>query len=286
MATNEIPSWLMRRRRQAVVAAVLLSAAELAGGAVVLGLTFGLFFLAAKIALLLVFPAALQSTAIALALAFLAVLLLFADGFYSVRDDMSILPLWFLREAFEIAPRMLLAGCRSAGRARRLVRMEVVTVAHLLAHLAWKNQPTTRDELAAACPEVPWAQVVAQLQLLGGVIFFQRDPARVTLTMPLRLELRSLLVRSSARPATPPPEPEPVPVSEPAKLSPCEILGVADSASLAEIKTAYRSRVKECHPDRFASLDEHSRQLAEEWTKSLNAAYETLLSQSRMGIRN
>ena len=53
----------------------------------------------------------------------------------------------------------------------------------------------------------------------------------------------------------------------------------ANDASLAEIKTAYRNRVKECHPDRFSTLDEQSRQLAEEWTKAINAAYASLLAQ-------
>jgi DnaJ like chaperone protein len=67
-----------------------------------------------------------------------------------------------------------------------------------------------------------------------------------------------------------------VPVTEPEKLSAYEILGLSPSASAAEIKRAYRKRVKECHPDLFAGMDEQARALAERWTKALNAAYATL----------
>jgi DnaJ-domain-containing protein 1 len=112
--------------------------------------------------------------------------------------------------------------------------------------------------------------------LIEGVILF-RDVNRVSLIAPLRLELRRLLVRVSGA-EIPREEPEPVPVDEPRRLSPHEILGVSAKASVSQIKNAYRSRVKECHPDRFANLDEKSRQLAEEWTKAVNAAYAELLA--------
>jgi len=43
-----------------------------------------------------------------------------------------------------------------------------------------------------------------------------------------------------------------------------------------EIKRAYRKRVKECHLDLFAGMDQQAKALAERWTKALNAAYATL----------
>jgi curved DNA-binding protein CbpA len=67
-----------------------------------------------------------------------------------------------------------------------------------------------------------------------------------------------------------------MPVNAPEQLSAYEILGLSPSASLAEIKTAYRKRVRTCHPDLFAESDEQARALAERWTKALNAAYATL----------
>jgi curved DNA-binding protein CbpA len=79
-------------------------------------------------------------------------------------------------------------------------------------------------------------------------------------------------------PARPRPEPTPqaVPVNDPETLSAYEILGLSPSASVVEIKTAYRKRVKECHPDLFAGMDQQAKALAERWTKALNAAYATL----------
>lgn len=35
-------------------------------------------------------------------------------------------------------------------------------------------------------------------------------------------------------------------------------------------------RVKECHPDLFAGMDQQAKALAERWTRALNAAYATL----------
>jgi curved DNA-binding protein CbpA len=69
-----------------------------------------------------------------------------------------------------------------------------------------------------------------------------------------------------------------VPVNEPEKLGAYEILGLSATASLAEIKAAYRKRVKECHPDLFAGMDQPAKALAERWTKALNAAYAGLKS--------
>ena len=43
-------------------------------------------------------------------------------------------------------------------------------------------------------------------------------------------------------------------MNEPERLSAYEILGLSPSASLVEIKTAYRKRVRACHPDLFADV--------------------------------
>jgi curved DNA-binding protein CbpA len=67
-----------------------------------------------------------------------------------------------------------------------------------------------------------------------------------------------------------------VPVNEPEKLSAYEILGLSASASRVDIKAAYRKRIKECHPDLFAGMDQQAQVLAERWTKALNAAYAKL----------
>ncbi len=76
-----------------------------------------------------------------------------------------------------------------------------------------------------------------------------------------------------------------MPVIDPEKLNAYEILGLRPSAPVEEIKKAYRKRVKECHPDLFAGMDEQARALAERWTRALNAAYATLNPRRRGGAR-
>jgi DnaJ-domain-containing protein 1 len=124
-------------------------------------------------------------------------------------------------------------------------------------------------------------ELLPQLRAIDGIILF-RDMQSVSLLAPLRLELRQLLAQVPN--AEIPPEEEAIRADEPQQLNSREILGVSATASAAEIKTAYRNRVKECHPDRFPNMDEPSRQLAEEWTKAINAAYAELNPQ-RSGSR-
>src|SRR5262249_50756627 len=124
--------------------------------------------------------------------------------------------------------------------------------------------------------------------LLHGVLFLGEDASRVILMEPFRLRLRSMLEREPhaerpPKPARPRPAPPPraVPVTDPEKLSAYELLGLSPSASTMEIKIAYRKRVKECHPDRFAGMDQQAKALAERWTKALNAAYASLNPRNR-----
>jgi hypothetical protein len=67
-----------------------------------------------------------------------------------------------------------------------------------------------------------------------------------------------------------------VPVAQRSYQSPYEILGVLPTASFSEIKTAYRKRMTEYHPDKVAALGSALRELAEEMTKQINNAYEEL----------
>jgi hypothetical protein len=91
----------------------------------------------------------------------------------------------------------------------------------------------------------------------------------------LEPERRAGKGHESARPR-PEPTPQAVSVNEPEKLSAYEILGLSPSASVVEIKMANRRRVKECHPDLFAGMDQQAKAMAERWTKALNVAYATL----------
>ena len=55
-----------------------------------------------------------------------------------------------------------------------------------------------------------------------------------------------------------------------------KILGVDEKAGLAELKTSYRSLMKEWHPDKFQEDEE--RELAEEKSKKMIEAYHFLVS--------
>jgi uncharacterized membrane protein YkvA (DUF1232 family) len=64
---------------------------------------------------------------------------------------------------------------------------------------------------------------------------------------------------------------------EPAKaFDPHVVLGLAPSASKKEIRTAYRSRMQEYHPDKVAHLGEELQRLAHEKAQEIQRAYETL----------
>lgn len=59
------------------------------------------------------------------------------------------------------------------------------------------------------------------------------------------------------------------------------VLGVAPDASPDEIRKAFRERVRACHPDRVANLDEDLRRLAEEKMVQLNEAFAVLRNPAR-----
>ena len=280
MNQNEITTWLRRKRRRGIRSSVLYATTTLIGGAFVLGLTFCCLFVIAKLVLLSSFGLSPFVTVGSTIFAILATGLIFADAIRVRRDDMSFLPGWLLREYISIGPRLILEGWPYVKRARRFARFDLETCANVLAYLATQGVPTSQEEMLQHFPDVQWSRLRDDLRLLAGVIFFRPDNLRVILATPLRLELRVLLARSQQA-EIPEPGPQAVPVEEPHKLSPAEILGVHPAASLAQIKTAYRTRIKECHPDLFAGMDEHSQSLAEEWTKSLNTAYEFLTTEAR-----
>lgn len=283
MPGSAVKTWLQTKQRKALLSARVYFAITTIGGTLALLPNVAIAFVICKIILLLVVPMFLLTSILALLLAAALPVLLFIDCRRVERDDMSMIPLWLAREYFHIGPRLMLDGWDRLDRAHRLARIDLTLSAEVLEYLYAKNTPTSREELYRAFPAWGWDEIASQLRAIDGVILF-RNTQSVSLLAPLRLELRQLLI-AHAPEADPTPgsagvpdeEPQAIPVDDPQQLSPREILGVSQNATLAEIKIAYRNRVKECHPDRFSNLDEQSRQLAEEWTKALNAAYAELL---------
>lgn len=57
--------------------------------------------------------------------------------------------------------------------------------------------------------------------------------------------------------------------------NPFEVLGLKSTADAEEVRSAYRSLVRKCHPDQFLDMDE--RKAAQEKMLALNLAYEEAL---------
>jgi len=207
--------------------------------------------------------------------------LLLVDALRSRRDDISNPLLWLLREVTGLTPRLFLESVRCLKLAAAYRRFDPVLMADVLFWLCARRKSAPWPELKRTFPDCADDALRIQLGLVEGVLFLNADFSRVTLSQPLRVWISRLLAKDwrpveAEAEATPPPPP---PVVEPEPLAPHEILGVTATATLAEIKAAYRQRIKECHPDRFAHLDAYAREQAEEWTKILNGAYATLCAE-------
>jgi hypothetical protein len=209
-------------------------------------------------------------------------------SFFKIRKEQRELTLdpmgfWIIRDLCSIGPRLILEGLRQVRCCGQLGELDVAACARVLTYLAGHNGPVPWQELIRDCAQIQPRLLREQLLLLDGVLFLGDDADRVTLMDPFRLRLRWMMgpeqgAANEEEPARPRPKPahQAVPVNEPEKLSAYEILGLSTAASAAEIKAAYRKRVKECHPDLFAGMDQQSKALAERWTKALNTAYATL----------
>lgn len=275
MSGSAIKAWLISKQRQALFSSVLYFTVICVGGCLALIPQMVIPFAIGKLLTFLIFPTA---SANIFGWLFIAIWIpaLFWDCINANRDDMAIIPLWMAREFFHLGPRLILEGRESIHHAQKFASIETGACAEVLGYLAARSTPVSREELTRFFPWFVWEKLTPQLLTIDGVVLY-RGSQRLSLFAPLRLELRQFLTQIP-KPEMPREEPETIPVDEPERLTPHEILGVSANASAAEIKTAYRNRIKECHPDRFSNTDEQSRALAEEWTKAINAAYTELLA--------
>lgn len=282
--SGAIARWLEQKRRTDRAWAAALSLVALSSGAIVFLLTallvFTVLYLVSNRYVHSVFWAGLA----ALGLTGWLYARAMEGQRYGVDLELDPMGFWIIKDICSVGPRLLVDGLRQVRCRRRLEELHVAACARALAYLAGKNAAVPREDLMRHCPQLSWERLREELLLLDGVLFLGKDGSRVTLIEPFRLRLRAMLEpeRQSAgkrpeeaRPRREPP-PEAAPVGDPEILGAYEILGLLPSASMAEIKAAYRKRVKACHPDLFAGMGPHATALAERWTRALNAAYATL----------
>jgi hypothetical protein len=174
-----------------------------------------------------------------------------------------------------IGPRMLIASVGLLKQAFRQDQLEVDACAEILAVLLSRNSRFSFTELTGQTNLANSLRIYPQLREIEGVVFLKSDPPGLSLTAELREELFNIW-RDEPLEATAASAEEPTAALAPD--SPYVLLGITEKADLAEIKAAYRRRIKECHPDKFAALGSEWRVLAEERAKQLNAAYEALLA--------
>ncbi len=284
MSGTAIETWLAHKQKSALLRSRFYFVGTSVVGTLALAPNAVIAFLVSKLLLLLMFPAIPLANVGAALLTVVAIAALFVDCVRAERDDMAVIPFWLAREFFHMGPRTIFDGCHELARARQLSRLDTAMCAQLLGYLVTRATPTRREELLRVFPIWRWDQIVRQLRMIEGVIVFRNEMC-VSLLTPLRLELRQLLAHfpeaEMPHEEIPHEQPEAAPVNEPHQLSAHEILGVSPKATVAEIKAAYRTRIKDCHPDRFPHTDAKSRALAEEWTKALNIAYAEMLSGNR-----
>jgi DnaJ-domain-containing protein 1 len=61
------------------------------------------------------------------------------------------------------------------------------------------------------------------------------------------------------------------------------VLGVSQRSCLDEVKAAYRTKIKQCHPDRVMGLGEEFQQLADRKTREVNEAFNEARQRANTG---
>jgi hypothetical protein len=197
----------------------------------------------------------------------------------------------FFQQIIYTGPQWMTSAISMFYKSATLLQMDIGSCAKILLILFEKGSRVSFTELAQLVPECNGVKVFPQLRDIAGVIFLQSHPSGISLTSDLRAELGRILgvkMKPQADPryyrqtksSRPPPRTPPKPVVEEEVLGPHKILGVSRSASLAEIKSAYRKQIKQCHPDRFATLNKDWQQMAEQRAKAVNEAYRILTGRS------
>ncbi|HEX4349034.1 MAG TPA: J domain-containing protein [Verrucomicrobiae bacterium] len=187
-----------------------------------------------------------------------------------------------------VGPRLLTWSVMHMARIVRLLRTDSQMVCEVLSVLHRRLHRISFGELTRLLAGQDPMKPLIQLQEIDCVLFLAKEPAGVILTPETREELDQILGRGiyfdKSHFESRPPQEEPVP-PPPVENAECyTLLGIQPTASFTEIKSAYRQRIKQCHPDKFASRGPEFRQLAEERAKALNEAYAILSSKHNSDV--
>jgi hypothetical protein len=299
MTQRVLESWLRKRLRREAAGLVIAGLGSAFGSVVVVALTICFAFVSLSLAVSL-FLAVFEFAGLALppvlsfwrwllagSIGFVA--LLFASqstkGKEAIPEITWVSPLGpeMIGAAARIITDWLFSGPQLAavalefgGRSIRLLRTDVAWAADVLALLAATDSRVSFREICDRIPGLNPVRIFPQFHNITGVVFVTADPAGLSLTSEFRDELRAVL--GTAEPFG---EPEMETADDDDSSSvqnwAFRVLDLAPSASIDEVKAAYRRLMKEHHPDRVAKLSEDLRAFAEEKTKEINQAYDQIV---------
>ncbi|MEM1344896.1 MAG: molecular chaperone DjiA [Pseudomonadota bacterium] len=195
-----------------------------------------------------------QSAAFAIAVIALGAKIAKADG-QVTRDEIAA-----FREIFHIPPENEATAARIYNLARRDVAGFESYAAQVAAMFA--ERPGALADLLEGLVFI----AVADGEYHPGEAAFLEEVARI-FAVP-EAEFRSICARHV-----------------PGESDPFAIIGVAPGASPEEVRQAWRTRVRELHPDQMLArgVPEEARRLAEQRLAAINAAYEKIQSERRAG---
>lgn len=196
-----------------------------------------------------------------------------------------------LNDFFFTGPRLTTYAAMTLHQAVRFLRTDLDATSSLLDILVRRFHRISLTELSKLLAGEDPLKLLFKLQEMDFILFLSREPAGVILTAEIREELIRLLRMNRNTEADAEPEAareaedgESVFAGSVEDRECYQLLGVKPTATMAEIKSAYRSRIKLCHPDKLAGRGAELRQLAEERAKALNGAYEILKAKHAVGV--
>jgi len=170
-------------------------------------------------------------------------------------------------------PRLVIAALSAFKKASRLARLDAEGCSRVLALLLSRNSHFSYEEVSELAGVPDSAKVFRQMRDLDGVVFLQLEPAGLSLSSELRGELGAVTGSSFSSGA--------MPESAEAGGTICELLGVAPTASLEEIEAAYEKwiwRSRHARPGRPRTEREEQ---TEQQVRAVNAAYQAFLAGQR-----